>query len=101
MSKRKFTLLGDKKYVDGCDDPRLPTLPGLIRHGVHVDAIYEFMIIQRMSKTTNRMQWNKLWSIHNKIIDNLSPRFSAVNDKLKVKCTLFGKDSTKQEYYRW
>jgi glutamyl-tRNA synthetase len=92
MSKRKLTLLVDKKYVDGWDDPRLPTLRGLIRHGIHVDAIYEFMIIQGMSKSINRMQWNKLWSINYKIIDNLSPRFSAVNNKLKVRCTLFGKD---------
>lgn len=93
MSKRKLTQLVDMKIVDGWDDPRMPTLRGLLRHGASIEAIYEFVKIQGMSKNMNNMQWNKLWSINAKIIDNKSGRYTAI--KKKVKCILSG--DSKQE----
>ena len=42
MSKRKIKELIDNKYVDGWDDPRLPTLSGLRRRGYSPNSIKTF-----------------------------------------------------------
>ncbi|TWT51876.1 Glutamine--tRNA ligase [Thalassoglobus neptunius] len=42
MSKRKFIDLVDGNYVDGWDDPRMPTLSGMRRRGYTPEAIRNF-----------------------------------------------------------
>ncbi len=42
MSKRRFIELVDGGYLDGYDDPRLPTLAGLRRRGYTPEAIKDF-----------------------------------------------------------
>ncbi|HEX2994754.1 MAG TPA: glutamine--tRNA ligase, partial [Anaerolineales bacterium] len=50
MSKRKLRNLVEGKYVNGWDDPRMPTLSGLRRRGYTSEAIVEF--VQRMGIST-------------------------------------------------
>ncbi|HEX2996172.1 MAG TPA: glutamate--tRNA ligase family protein, partial [Anaerolineales bacterium] len=50
MSKRKIRNLVEGKYVNGWDDPRMPTLSGLRRRGYTPEAIVEF--VQRMGIST-------------------------------------------------
>jgi glutamyl-tRNA synthetase len=95
MSKRKLTYLVDNKFVDGWDDPRLPTIRGLIRRGMQIDALHQFVNIQGMSKVVNRMEWHKLWNINKKIVDPISPRYTAVDNKKKIKAILSGLDIDK------
>jgi glutamyl-tRNA synthetase len=95
MSKRKLTKLVNDNYVGGWDDPRLPTVRGLIRRGMRVDALHQFVNIQGMSKVVNRMEWSKLWSINKKIMDPVAPRYTSVNNKNKIKTTLVGLDISK------
>ncbi|GAB4500141.1 MAG: glutamine--tRNA ligase/YqeY domain fusion protein [Anaerolineales bacterium] len=43
MSKRKLRRLVEEKYVNGWDDPRMPTLRGMRRRGYTAEAILEFI----------------------------------------------------------
>jgi glutaminyl-tRNA synthetase len=51
MSKRKLTLLVEQNYVNGWDDPRLPTIEGLKRRGYTSACINNFC--ERIGVTRN------------------------------------------------
>ena len=56
MSKRYLRQLVDGGYVDGYDDPRMPTLVGLKRKGLTPEAISNFILytgLSRINSTTN------------------------------------------------
>lgn len=78
MSKRKLQYFVDTGKVDGWNDPRLPTLRGVLRKGMCIEALIEFMLEQGPSKRSVLMQWDKLWAFNKKIIDPICPRYSAV-----------------------
>lgn len=50
MSKRKLRRLVEEHYVNGWDDPRMPTLRGMRRRGYTAEAIMDF--VQRMGIST-------------------------------------------------
>lgn len=90
MSKRKLTKLVQTGVVDGWDDPRFPTLRALVRRGMKIDALRQFVAEQGMSKTVNFMQWSKIWFLNTQILDPITPRYTAVSDDLKVRCVVDG-----------
>ncbi|KPI84847.1 putative glutamyl-tRNA synthetase [Leptomonas seymouri] len=90
MSKRKLTKLVDTHVVDGWDDPRFPTVRALVRRGMKIEALRQFVAEQGMSKTVNFMEWSKIWYFNTQILDPVSPRYTVVSNTLKVRCTVEG-----------
>lgn len=79
LSKRKLAWFVHNKYVNGWDDPRFPTIRGLIRHGVNIEALKKFVYSQGVSKRIVTMEWTKFWAENKKQIDPLAKRFMAID----------------------
>merc|ERR1719167_2118039 len=92
MSKRKLTWLVDNGAVDGWDDPRMPTVRGIMRRGLTVEALKQFIIAQGSSRSVVFMEWDKIWAINKKLIDPVAPRFTAVDSRYCVPVHVDGGD---------
>lgn len=88
ISKRKMKFYVENGYVSGWSDPRMPTLRGLARAGMSMDALREYIISQGASQKTAVASWDKIWALNKKIIDPRSARFSAVPFEKFVVCTI-------------
>ncbi len=78
MSKRKLQWFVDNDRVEGWNDPRFPTIQGCMRRGVTVECLKDFVVSQGFSKRMVEMEWDKFWSVNNKIIDTNAARYMAV-----------------------
>lgn len=79
LSKRKLQWFVDTGRVEGWDDPRFPTVRGVLRKGIKVETLIEFMLEQGPSIKANLMEWQKIWAINKGIIDADCIRYSAVS----------------------
>ncbi|CAF2042582.1 unnamed protein product [Rotaria magnacalcarata] len=95
LSKRKLTWFVNSHVVDGWDDPRLPTVRGILRRGMTIEGLRQFIIAQGSSKSVVLMDWDKIWAINKKQIDPVAPRFTALLKNQLVKINL--KNITKEE----
>ena len=110
LSKRKLTYFVEEGLVDGWDDPRMPTVRGVVRRGMTVEGLKEFILAQGSSRSgklraahsakkarnLNRdkknssflvvtMEWDKIWSFNKKVIDPIAPRhFGLSKDNLTL-----------------
>ncbi|KFM81927.1 Bifunctional glutamate/proline--tRNA ligase, partial [Stegodyphus mimosarum] len=78
LSKRKLTWFVEQGIVDGWDDPRMPTVRGVLRRGMTVEGLKQFIIAQGSSRSVVVMEWDKIWAFNKKVIDPISPRYNAV-----------------------
>jgi glutamyl-tRNA synthetase len=92
LSKRKLAWFVDNGKVEGWSDPRFPTVQGILRRGLTVEALSEFVMKQGMSKATNLMEWDQIWAINKQKIDPVVPRYAAVTEASAVKFQLSGID---------
>ena len=78
LSKRKLTWFVNEELVDGWDDPRFPTVRGIMRRGMTIEGLKEFIIAQGSSRSVVNMEWDKIWAFNKKVIDRDSPRYTAL-----------------------
>lgn len=75
-------------HAESWYDPRFPTVQGIMRRGLTVDALKVFMLEQGPSKNTNLMEWDKLWAMNKQYIDPIAPRYNAIVKSTAAKVIL-------------
>lgn len=88
LSKRKLTKLVDSGIVWGWDDPRMPTIRGVRRHGMTIPALRDFILKQGPSRNIVVLDWTLFWASNRKEIDTFAPRHTAVKCKNLVTATI-------------
>ena len=84
MSKRKLLTLVEEGYVDGWDDPRMPTISGLRRRGYTPASIREFIDRVGVAKRENIIDVSLLeWALRDDL-NRVAPRVMAVLDPIKL-----------------
>ncbi|PZR29034.1 MAG: glutamine--tRNA ligase [Azospira oryzae] len=87
MSKRKLLKLVSEKYVDGWDDPRMPTISGMRRRGYTPESIREFCDKIGIAKRENLIDISLLEFCVREHLNKIALRRMVVVDPLKVVIT--------------
>jgi glutaminyl-tRNA synthetase len=84
MSKRKLLELVNNNYVDGWDDPRMPTISGLRRRGYTPESIRSFSEKVGVARRDNLIDVALLEFSIREDLNRRAPRVMAVLNPLKV-----------------
>ncbi|MDO6836014.1 glutamine--tRNA ligase [Pseudoalteromonas carrageenovora] len=84
MSKRKLNDLVVNKFVEGWDDPRMPTIAGLRRRGYTPGSIREFCLRIGVTKQENMVEMGMLEACIREDLNENAPRAMGVLDPVKV-----------------
>ena len=87
LSKRRLIQLVDEEYVNGWDDPRLPTISGLRRRGYTPEALRDFCDRIGVAKRDNTVDIALLEYTLRDHLNKRSFRVMGVLDPLKVVIT--------------
>ena len=86
-SKRKLKTIVDNDFVDGWDDPRMPTISGMRRRGYPAAALRAFCSLIGIKKTEGTVDFALLQSILRDHLNDSAERRMAVQKPLKVVIT--------------
>lgn len=86
-SKRKLKTIVDNDFVDGWDDPRMPTISGMRRRGYPAAALRAFCSLIGIKKTEGTVDFALLQSILRDHLNDSAERRMAVQQPLKVVIT--------------
>jgi glutaminyl-tRNA synthetase len=84
LSKRRLIQLVDEHYVDGWDDPRLPTLAGARRRGYTPEGFRLFAERIGVSKANQLIDFSILEDCMREHLNDVAPRRMAVLDPVKL-----------------
>ncbi|GAA6011598.1 hypothetical protein JCM10207_002674 [Rhodosporidiobolus poonsookiae] len=90
LSKRKLKWFVEEGHVNGWDDPRFPTVRGIRRRGMTIEAITQFMLQQGPSQAFLNLEWDSIWNLNKKVIDPVAPRFVALEKEALVPVKIIG-----------
>lgn len=94
MSKRKLRTLVEDGYVDGWDDPRMPTLCGLRRRGYTPKAIRNFCERIGVSKVNSIVDYGFLEYCLREDLNETAQRVMTVLNPIKLIITNYPQDKT-------
>ncbi|MFP4458057.1 MAG: glutamine--tRNA ligase/YqeY domain fusion protein [Candidatus Zixiibacteriota bacterium] len=92
MSKRKLLKLVKENYVNGWDDPRMPTIRGFRRRGYTTSIIQEFMKKIGVAKSDSTVDIALLEHVARDEFNKTLERRMVVLDPVKVTITNYPKD---------
>jgi glutamyl-tRNA synthetase len=84
VKKRLLRPLVEKGAVTGWDDPRMPTVDGLMRRGILPQAIRDLTLLVGYTKAEHEYDWSILLSINRKLLDPVSKRVFFVPDPVTL-----------------
>ena len=84
LSKRKLIQLVDERYVEGWDDPRMPTLAGARRRGYTPAGFRLFAERIGVSKANQLIEFTILEDCMREHLNDVAPRRMAVLDPVKL-----------------
>ncbi len=87
LSKRYLLRIVNEGYVNGWDDPRMPTISGLRRRGYTPEAIQEFLDTVGIAKTDSIVEIELLEHTIRQDLNKRAPRVMGVLNPLKVVIT--------------
>ena len=92
LSKRKLLALVDGGYVNGWDDPRMPTIAAMRRRGVGAEAIRAFADLVGVAKVNSTVDIEKLEFCVRDDLNWTAPRVMGVLRPLKLTITSWPED---------
>ncbi len=87
MSKRRLLQLVKENWVDGWDDPRMPTISGMRRRGFTPEAIKTFCDRIGVSKNEQNVDVALLEFFVREHLNQITPRYMGVLNPLKIVLT--------------
>ena len=96
MSKRKLLQLVNEKYVEGWDDPRMPTISGLRRRGYTPESIRDFCDRIGVAKRENLIDVSLLEFCVREHLNKTALRRMVVFDPVKLVITNFPENRVEQ-----
>ena len=95
-SKRKLKQLVDENYVEGWDDPRMPTISGLRRRGVSPQAIRSFCDSLAVAKTDGVVDMAQFEHFIRDDLNSNASRAMCVINPLLVTLSNYGADKSER-----
>jgi glutaminyl-tRNA synthetase len=92
MSKRKLLQLVEQGFVEGWDDPRMPTISGMRRRGYSAEGLRNFARNAGVSKTNGIMEFEKLEYYIREDLNRTALRVMAVLRPVKLVLTNYPED---------
>jgi glutaminyl-tRNA synthetase len=96
LSKRRLLALVEEKYVDGWDDPRMPTIAGIRRRGVSARAVRAFADLVGVAKVNSTVDIDKLDFCVRDDLNWTAPRVLGVLHPLPVTITSWPEASVEE-----